>query len=40
MCTRLTSARFVTVDPAHPVARDLGIRRGRIVGLPGFVDAH
>lgn len=33
LCTRLTNARFVTMDPDHPVAHDLGIWRGRIVGL-------
>lgn len=33
LCTRLTNARFVTMDPDRPVAHDLGIWRGRIVGL-------
>jgi predicted amidohydrolase YtcJ len=33
LCTRLTNARFLTMDPDHPVAHDLGIWRGRIVGL-------
>lgn len=33
LCTRLTNARFVTMDPARPVAHDLGIWQGRIVGL-------
>ncbi|MFD5746475.1 amidohydrolase [Streptomyces sp. NPDC127033] len=33
LCTRLTNARFVTMDPNHPVAHELGIWRGRIVGL-------
>ncbi|MGW1940161.1 amidohydrolase [Streptomyces goshikiensis] len=31
--TRLTNAHVITMDPAHPVARDLGIWRGRVVGL-------
>ncbi|MEV8425608.1 hypothetical protein [Streptomyces niveus] len=30
LCTRLTNARFLTMDPDHPVAHDLGIWRGRI----------
>ncbi|MDH2388025.1 amidohydrolase [Streptomyces sp. HNM0663] len=33
LCTRLTNAHFITMDPDHPVAHDLGIWRGRIVGL-------
>ncbi|MGW1723521.1 amidohydrolase [Streptomyces sp. NPDC002306] len=33
LCTRLTNARFVTMDPDRPVAHDLGIWQGRIVGL-------
>ncbi|MFG2997417.1 amidohydrolase [Streptomyces sp. NPDC048340] len=33
LCTRLTNARFLTMDPDRPVARELGIWRGRIVGL-------
>ncbi|MFG3257104.1 amidohydrolase [Streptomyces sp. NPDC048172] len=33
LCTRLTNARFLTMDPDHPVAHDLGIWRGRIAGL-------
>ncbi|KIF72901.1 amidohydrolase [Streptomyces sp. 150FB] len=33
LSTRLTNARFLTMDPDHPVAHDLGIWRGRIVGL-------
>lgn len=33
LCTRLTNARFLAMDPDHPVAHDLGIWRGRIVGL-------
>ncbi|WP_267241937.1 amidohydrolase [Streptomyces sp. PR69] len=33
LCTRLTNAHFITMDPDHPVARDVGIWRGRIVGL-------
>jgi predicted amidohydrolase YtcJ len=39
LCTRLTNARFVTMDPAHPVAHDLGIWRGRIVGLDEAVTS-
>lgn len=35
--TRLTNAHVITMDPAHPVARDLGIWRGRVVGLDGAV---
>ncbi|MFD3552119.1 amidohydrolase [Streptomyces goshikiensis] len=31
--TRLTNAHVITMDPTHPVARDLGIWRGRVVGL-------
>ncbi len=33
LCTRLTNARFLTMDPDHPVAHELGIWRGRIAGL-------
>jgi predicted amidohydrolase YtcJ len=33
LSTRLTNARFLTMDPDHPVAHDLGIWRSRIVGL-------
>ncbi|MFF9427884.1 amidohydrolase [Streptomyces sp. NPDC014746] len=33
LCTRLTNANVVTMDPARPTARELGIWRGRIVGL-------
>ncbi|WP_159765423.1 amidohydrolase [Streptomyces sp. HM190] len=33
LCTRITNARVVTMDPARPAARELGIWRGRIVGL-------
>lgn len=33
LTTRLTNARVLTMDPDHPVAHDLGIWRGRIVGL-------
>ncbi|MER7758103.1 amidohydrolase [Streptomyces sp. NPDC097619] len=33
LCTRLTNARFLTMDPARPVARELGIWQGRIVGV-------
>ncbi|GGU29080.1 amidohydrolase [Streptomyces coeruleorubidus] len=39
LCTRLTNARFVTMDPAHPVAHDLGIWKGRIVGLDEAVTS-
>ncbi|WP_411103454.1 amidohydrolase [Streptomyces sp. cmx-4-9] len=39
LCTRLTNARILTMDPDHPVARDLGIWRGRIVGLDEAVTA-
>ncbi|WP_217251124.1 amidohydrolase [Streptomyces sp. AC602_WCS936] len=37
--TRLTNARFLTMDPGHPVAHDLGIWRGRIVGLDDAVTS-
>ncbi|MEU8778361.1 amidohydrolase [Streptomyces sp. NPDC048606] len=33
LCTRLTNARFLTMDPDRPLARELGVWRGRIVGL-------
>ncbi|WP_415949719.1 amidohydrolase [Streptomyces sp. KLOTTS4A1] len=33
LSTRLTNATFVTMDPDHPVAHELGIWQGRIVGL-------
>ncbi|GGT12827.1 amidohydrolase [Streptomyces toxytricini] len=39
LCTRLTNANILTMDPGHPVARDLGIWRGRIVGLDGAVTS-
>ncbi|MEU6313620.1 amidohydrolase [Streptomyces sp. NPDC047014] len=39
LCTRLTNARFLTMDPDHPVAHELGIWRGRIVGLDEAVAA-
>ncbi|MEU6995093.1 amidohydrolase [Streptomyces sp. NPDC046465] len=39
LCARLTNARFLTMDPAHPVAHDLGIWRGRIVGLDEAVTS-
>ncbi|MFD5975932.1 amidohydrolase [Streptomyces bacillaris] len=39
LCTRLTNARILTMDPHRPVARDLGIWQGRIVGLDGAVTA-
>ncbi|MBQ1088773.1 amidohydrolase [Streptomyces sp. B93] len=31
--TRITNARILTMDPARPTARELGIWQGRIVGL-------
>ncbi|RST19022.1 amidohydrolase [Streptomyces sp. WAC05374] len=37
LCKRLTNATFVTMDPAHPVARELGVWRGRIAGLDDAV---
>jgi predicted amidohydrolase YtcJ len=39
LCTRLTNAHIVTMDPDHPVAHDLGIWRGRIVGLDDAVTS-
>ncbi|MFJ4814990.1 amidohydrolase [Streptomyces sp. NPDC088801] len=39
LCTRLTNARFLTMDPDHPVAHDLGIWQGRIVGLDEAVTS-
>ncbi|MEU2496297.1 hypothetical protein [Streptomyces sp. NPDC007883] len=33
LCTSITDARIVTMDPARPLARELDIRRGRVVGL-------
>lgn len=39
LCTRLTNANIVTMDPRHPVARQLGIWRGRIVGLDDAVSS-
>ncbi|MGW2328291.1 amidohydrolase [Streptomyces sp. NPDC001700] len=39
LCTRLTNARFLTMDPDHPVAHDLGVWRGRIVGLDEAVTS-
>ncbi|MER6137741.1 amidohydrolase [Streptomyces sp. NPDC001815] len=33
LSTRLTNAHILTMDPDRPVARELGIWRGRIVGL-------
>ncbi|MFF7891712.1 amidohydrolase [Streptomyces sp. NPDC007907] len=39
LCTRLTNARFLTMDPDHPVAHDLGIRQGRIAGLDEAVTS-
>ncbi|MGW8330037.1 amidohydrolase [Streptomyces sp. NPDC055897] len=39
LCTRLTNANIVTMDPDRPAARDLGIWRGRIVGLDEAVTS-
>lgn len=39
LCTRLTNARVITMDPARPAAREIGIWRGRIVGLDEEVAA-
>ncbi|MER7480825.1 amidohydrolase [Streptomyces sp. NPDC126510] len=39
LCTRLTNARFLTMDPDRPVAHDLGIWQGRIVGLDEAVTS-
>ncbi|WP_447040414.1 amidohydrolase [Streptomyces sp. DSM 118878] len=39
LCTRLTNARFLTMDPDHPVAHDLGIWRGRVAGLDEAVTS-
>ncbi|MFJ2924284.1 amidohydrolase [Streptomyces massasporeus] len=39
LCTRLTNARFLTMDPDHPVAHDLGIWQGRIAGLDEAVTS-
>ncbi|WP_413759806.1 amidohydrolase [Streptomyces sp. MMBL 11-3] len=39
LTTRLTNGRFLTMDPARPVARELGVWRGRIVGLDEEVAA-
>ncbi|MDL5199271.1 amidohydrolase [Streptomyces sp. ALI-76-A] len=39
LCTRLTNARFLTMDPDHPVAHDLGVWRGRIAGLDEAVTS-
>ncbi|MGW0708460.1 amidohydrolase [Streptomyces sp. NPDC002643] len=33
LCTRITNARVLTMDSARPTARELGIWRGRVVGL-------
>ncbi|MEU5897172.1 MULTISPECIES: amidohydrolase [Streptomyces] len=40
LCKRLTNARFLTMDPDHPVAHDLGILRGRIAGLDAAVTSR
>lgn len=39
LCTRLTNARILTMDPGHPVAHDLGIWHGRIVGVDEAVTS-
>ncbi|WP_434587422.1 amidohydrolase [Streptomyces sp. A5-4] len=39
LCTRLTNARVITMDPDHPVAHDLGIWHGRIVGVDDAVTS-
>ncbi|MDJ0463946.1 amidohydrolase [Streptomyces sp. H27-C3] len=39
LCTRLTNGRIITMDPDHPVAHDLGIWHGRIVGLDDAVTS-
>ncbi|MFI0240517.1 amidohydrolase [Streptomyces sp. NPDC016845] len=39
LCSRLTNAHIVTMDPDRPTARDMGIWRGRIVGLDEAVTA-
>ncbi|MET9608901.1 amidohydrolase [Streptomyces sp. NPDC006512] len=39
LCTRLTNANVVTMDPDHPVAHDVGIWQGRIVGLDEAVTS-
>ncbi|MFI1016716.1 amidohydrolase [Streptomyces sp. NPDC020965] len=33
LCTRITNAQVITMDPARPRARELGIWRGLVVGL-------
>jgi len=37
--TILTNANVITMDPARPAARSVGIWQGRIVGVDGDVDA-
>ncbi|MFE7133174.1 amidohydrolase [Streptomyces sp. NPDC057638] len=39
LCTRVTNANIVTMDPDRPTARELGIWRGRVVGLDEEVAA-
>ncbi|MFH9954776.1 amidohydrolase [Streptomyces roseolus] len=39
LCTRLTNGNILTMDPDHPVARDLGIWHGRVAGLDEAVTA-
>ena len=36
---RLTNATFLTMDPSHPVAHQLGLWQGRIVGVDDAVSA-
>ncbi|MFD7434054.1 amidohydrolase [Streptomyces sp. NPDC059861] len=33
LSSRITNARIITMDPDRPIARELGIWRGRVVGL-------
>ncbi|MEU2563006.1 amidohydrolase [Streptomyces longispororuber] len=37
LCARITNATVVTMDPAHPVAQEIGVWRGRVVGLDSDV---
>ncbi|MFJ5778931.1 amidohydrolase [Streptomyces sp. NPDC093094] len=39
LCTRLTNANILTMDPDHPVAHDLGIWHGRVAGLDEAVTS-
>ncbi|MEO3977974.1 amidohydrolase [Streptomyces sp. CAU 1734] len=38
LCTRFTNANIITMDPARPAARQLGIWRGLIVGVDDQVS--